>query len=59
VIFYEAKPWPDGRRGASFVNGGAKLLATHEWSKASLSLLLTLPKKAGFLPDALGKTWKD
>lgn len=59
VVFYESKPWPDGRRAVSTCDGGGRLVERHEWALAALSLVLNLPKAARPLPDSIGRTWKD
>jgi hypothetical protein len=59
ALFYESKPWPDGRRAASFVDGGAALLGAHDWAHASTSLVLVVPRVAKPLPDSVGASWKD
>lgn len=59
ALFYESKPWSDGRRAVSFVDGGAALKSTHDWAQLSTGLVLRLPKAAKPLPDRVGASWKD
>ncbi len=33
VLVYEAKPWPDGKRGVAFLDGHAGFMSEAEWAK--------------------------
>ncbi len=33
IVAYEAKPWPDGKRGVAFLDGHAELVSEAEWTK--------------------------
>ncbi|AIE87367.1 hypothetical protein [Fimbriimonas ginsengisoli] len=60
VMFYESKPWPDGLRAVSFVDGHARLVHTFDWGKIAGTLVnRDLAKVALPLPEDLGKAWKD
>ncbi|MDR3690126.1 MAG: hypothetical protein P4L46_12150 [Fimbriimonas sp.] len=55
VMFYESKPWPDGRRGVAFADGHCKFLSEEEWRKYSGHLVPNGVKRpAKFLPINYG-----
>lgn len=57
VMFYEDKPWPDGKRIVSFADGHVRTLTEDEWEYAKASLSLKLQKTGRPLPATLGSNW--
>lgn len=45
-MFYESKPWPDGRRAVAFTDGHAKLLRQEEWDALQPMLHLKIKRIA-------------
>lgn len=57
ILFYEDKPWPDGKRLVSFTDSSARMVDEAEWERLKATLNLKLPKVGKPLPATLGSTW--
>ncbi|GIK31146.1 MAG: hypothetical protein HND43_04360 [Armatimonadetes bacterium] len=45
-MFFESKPWPDGRRIVAFADGSAKLVSADDWSSVEEGLKLKFKRTA-------------
>ncbi len=57
ILFYEDKPWPDGKRAVSFTDTTARMVDEAEWERLKATLNLKLQKTGRPLPATLGSNW--
>jgi len=56
-MFFEAQPWPDGRRCVVFADVSAKVVSPEEWAAMEGQLSAKYPKTGKPLPASLGSNW--
>jgi len=56
-LFYDAAPWPDGRRCVVFLDGHSDWVDEQEWQELSSFLTAKLPRSGKPLPATLGSKW--
>ncbi|MBS1721978.1 MAG: hypothetical protein JSS66_03105 [Armatimonadetes bacterium] len=57
VMFFESKPWPDGTRLVTFLDGHARRVTHDEWPTVEASMKKSYPKVAKPLPLSYGMDW--
>lgn len=59
VLFYDSDMWPNRERPVAFADGSAKSLTSIEWGRTAMSLASRFEKRAGPLPKAYSRQWKE